>query len=925
MHLLPRFAPAVLLVLTATPLAAQDDIVSNLVVNGTFDTDLSGWIEEQTTNLTSNWHDSDRNDAADSGSFHGEVKVQSSGAVGWQCLTVEPGATYEMGFSLERLDNGLDFEAGIFLIDLTGQSCPTGFPGPLPQDGFASLRHVGHALAWTDYKGNLAIPLGVDHVALALFVNKRSDSVAVESANFDEVFFGKQRPDASVSLQLQRTEVRPLETVRIDLVLDSLGTNRVDSLEATIDHGSRLSLIGASCDAGSVIDVSQGGRHFFRWFGIPGGVTFPLSCTIDARAERAPGTVALVATATCASCDRNPADNTSSADLEILARPDLNADLVLPSFPEASRDLEIVAEVANVGSAGSLASLAIEFSLPIESGDSTCALEQFDSTRLETTSAIEHGTSLSCTVTVRLPDEQEQGDLTVTLFAADSGDYDTSNNLDQESTTLVRLLVNRTVDGFDADPGDGICEMTPGGGDCTIRAAVMEANALPVPPTGGGRVVEIPASPFTYQLTRTSGDDPQLKGGLYLKRRMRLVGAPGGGGSRPAIVGAFPAGSEDRLLRVGSGSAHVVLENLILAGQGAAPPTSDGTDGHGGLIYHGAGEMVLRDVTLLDGVTEGSGGAIFSAAGTNGNLTLERVRILRGSAPDGGGGGVFFAPGDDALAFLTVEDSELAGNEAFLGAGLFAAGNLALTSLERTTLHDNHAAFFGGGGYLSGVLAAVLANSTLSGNTAGHAGGGLYAEHSSNDGETSVSINSSTLAYNEAAPGNDDAGQGGGLYQGPNTTITVYNSILAHNEAQVRRGPGIVTFPHGGACHGTIESAGYNTVSGVTFDQLCFMALEDGDHATYPALAPLADNGGATPTHALTAPGNEVDAGDPACSTRPGGPSLTQDQRGMARPADGDDDGDERCDKGALELGAASGALFSDGFESGDLSAWNGG
>jgi hypothetical protein len=43
------------------------------------------------------------------------------------------------------------------------------------------------------------------------------------------------------------------------------------------------------------------------------------------------------------------------------------------------------------------------------------------------------------------------------------------------------------------------------------------------------------------------------------------------------------------------------------------------------------------------------------------------------------------------------------------------------------------------------------------------------------------------------------------------------------------------------------------------------------------------------------------------------------DQRGLLRPRDGDGDGHARCDRGAVELGAA---LFVDGFESGDTSAW---
>ncbi|MBX3284706.1 MAG: hypothetical protein KF703_05125 [Actinobacteria bacterium] len=40
------------------------------------------------------------------------------------------------------------------------------------------------------------------------------------------------------------------------------------------------------------------------------------------------------------------------------------------------------------------------------------------------------------------------------------------------------LAVNSTAIGADAVPGDGVCEVTPGVGDCTLQAAVGEGNAL---------------------------------------------------------------------------------------------------------------------------------------------------------------------------------------------------------------------------------------------------------------------------------------------------------------------------------------------------------------------------------------------------------------------------------------------------------------
>src|SRR5262249_57149482 len=50
------------------------------------------------------------------------------------------------------------------------------------------------------------------------------------------------------------------------------------------------------------------------------------------------------------------------------------------------------------------------------------------------------------------------------------------------------FTVNTTADGHDALPGDGVCEMTPGAGDCSLRAAIDEAAKGPE-----FAVVDVPA------------------------------------------------------------------------------------------------------------------------------------------------------------------------------------------------------------------------------------------------------------------------------------------------------------------------------------------------------------------------------------------------------------------------------------------------
>ncbi len=46
------------------------------------------------------------------------------------------------------------------------------------------------------------------------------------------------------------------------------------------------------------------------------------------------------------------------------------------------------------------------------------------------------------------------------------------------STSAIFQVNLTSVDLVDIDPGDGVCEIALGG-FCTLRAAIMEANALP--------------------------------------------------------------------------------------------------------------------------------------------------------------------------------------------------------------------------------------------------------------------------------------------------------------------------------------------------------------------------------------------------------------------------------------------------------------
>jgi len=64
-----------------------------------------------------------------------------------------------------------------------------------------------------------------------------------------------------------------------------------------------------------------------------------------------------------------------------------------------------------------------------------------------------------------------------------------------------KLIVTTTVDAPDANVGDGVCEATVGAGDCTLRAAIQEANASTIR-------ADVTVPPLMFTLTATPMTTP---------------------------------------------------------------------------------------------------------------------------------------------------------------------------------------------------------------------------------------------------------------------------------------------------------------------------------------------------------------------------------------------------------------------------------
>lgn len=331
-----------------------------------------------------------------------------------------------------------------------------------------------------------------------------------------------------------------------------------------------------------------------------------------------------------------------------------------------------------------------------------------------------------------------------------------------------------------------------------------------------------------------------------------------------------------------SGTQLTITTNIEIVGPGADTLTVDGITGDGtnNRVFGigSAGDATVKGLTVTGGNgNDEGGGAIFNDGGT---LKLNNSTVS-GNSADFDGGGVF------SVGTLTVTGSTVSGNSATYGGGIANDGTLTVKS---STISGNSADSVGGGissttDSVSGTTPnpteeTTVTNSTISGNISG-IGGGVY------------NANGLTLIENTTVTGNTSApdGQGAGVasYGDAFARTEVLASIISANDTTD------VDFVSGSS--NSFQSNGSNLIGDGNATGN-FNKAGDRTGVTAPKLGALANNGGPTKTHAVL-------SGSPALDAVVGACGVATDQRGVARPQDGDNNGSAICDKGAFELKAA--------------------
>jgi gliding motility-associated-like protein/CSLREA domain-containing protein len=482
-----------------------------------------------------------------------------------------------------------------------------------------------------------------------------------------------------------------------------------------------------------------------------------------------------------------------------------------------------------------------------------------------------------------------------------------------------QFTVNVFADTPDANPGDGVC--ADASGNCSLRAAVMESNALP-----GSNDISLPIGEYVFTLG-AANENAAASGDLDITDDLDIVGAD----TRQTII---RADSLDRVFQI--------LPNVMVSMVNLEIWEGRLTNGNGGAIFN-QGTLELNDVGIRASMCEGGsgaqGGGLGGAIYNSGSLllvstTINDCRALGGKgnngvAPGGGSGGGA-GPGlggaiyNDVGANCVLSNSTISGNLAQGGRG----GNGTFHQGSGTTASPGGSGGGaggnaggsngaggpgswggggGGGGSISGAGGAGGFGGGGGGGGAsswgGNAGpGGAAGQYGGAGGQGCCSAGSG---------GGGGAGLGGGLFN-RGGTIEITNCTIAFNEAIGGLG-GNGWFSGPGAAGQSVGGAVFNLTGTVRIDHVLFaenVATQgpslfgtfdsNGGHnlvqtstatATYigstannllnvdPLIFPLANNGGNTDTHLLEACNPispAINAGDFAFA-------LTLDQIGQSR------------------------------------------
>ena len=316
----------------------------------------------------------------------------------------------------------------------------------------------------------------------------------------------------------------------------------------------------------------------------------------------------------------------------------------------------------------------------------------------------------------------------------------------EERMMLSTVSVTNSLDVVNGDTSSISALVATSGNDgISLREAITAANN-----TTGSDIITFDSSVFNGQ----AADVIRLGGTELFVTDSLTIDASAAGGD--VTISADSAG-DDTLI---AGSFITDVFN-----------NTNTSDNSRVLHFRGDGDLTIRGLTLTGGFTDPL--TFIDGAGLNfessGELTVDQSIVSGNSAGFSGGG--INADGN-FTAVVTITNSTISGNSAARGGGGGIAVESDVVTITDSVITGNFADDYGGGIEVEGNLITIT-NSVISENTADDGGGGISVDglgfFSTN--EVTTSIIDSTIS------GNSSGGQGGGLYFEHSRRLANINNI----------------------------------------------------------------------------------------------------------------------------------------------------
>lgn len=367
-----------------------------------------------------------------------------------------------------------------------------------------------------------------------------------------------------------------------------------------------------------------------------------------------------------------------------------------------------------------------------------------------------------------------------------------------QSSSAATFVVNTPTDANDINTADTVCEATAGMGDCTLRAAISQANAQ-----AGDDIITLPAGTYTLNNTVANNESANVNGDLDFTSNITLNGA--GSGTTFIEGNAAPNTAVERVIDIqGTVATVAVIINGVTIRNGS---TNSGSLRGGGVRNFATltvnDSIISSNRTISTTATAPLGGGVDNEGGV---LTLNNVDVTgntcsAAAATGCTGAGIFIFGA--ANQTVNIINSRITNNIGTAGGTNASASGAGITmqsggtfNITGSTISGNVGNGTGTGGSAGGTGIRYLAQNTAglanvlnvtdsivsgNGNTTNgtsHNGAGVYIAALA-AGSTATFTGTLT---NVTITGNIGTNQGAGAQIfNPVGTTTINNSRITNN------------------------------------------------------------------------------------------------------------------------------------------------